>query len=461
MAEAVQANGRRILIGNRPANVIMATDVVHPRHVGGGDGHFLERMGGQHDIFLGQHAPQQDHQAVVVGQLALLARHAPCAKVGHYILGRDNRLRLEDDAGAGDLGEGAKRLQDGVRLGQVFAVGSHLLPHKRHCIHAKHLYPLIGQIEDDVEHFAKDGRVAIVQIPLVIVERGPHPCARLAIDGNFGVVGKVAGGCFGEDVAQGTAVLVGQGAIGEEEVVFLVGGVASFGLHGPFVFFGRVVAHNVGAKADAVLAQGTAEFGQVGHCAEPFVYTAVILHSVTAIIGARAGLQEGHQVQVGHTQLFKVGDFFGYSFEVARKFVHIANVANRFRALEPIGLVGVLQVEQAQVGGALGVGGGELANEALHPVVEVGATAVELLQGVGCFGQVLCQPQIKDLFFEFGEFFEGFGEIHGEFRVIRYWLLVIGKLARTYPVSILPLSFLKMNAEKGAHHANQHILSPV
>ena len=102
-----------------------------------------------------------------------------------------------------------------------------------------------------------------------------------------------------------------------------------------------------------------------------------------------------------------------------------------------------------------------MADEALHPVVEVGATAVELLQGVGRFGQVLRQPQVKDFFFEFGEFFEGFGEIHGEFRVIRYWLLVIGKLARTYPVSILPLSFLKINAEKGAHHANQHILSPV
>ncbi len=89
-----------------------------------------------------------------------------------------------------------------------------------------------------------------------------------------------------------------------------------------------MVADQVDAQADAAAAQLAGQVGQVGHRAQSPVHLAVIGHGVAAVVGPRPGLQQGHQVQVGHPQLLQVGDLLGHALQVAGETVHVTDVAH-------------------------------------------------------------------------------------------------------------------------------------
>jgi hypothetical protein len=63
-----------------------------------------------------------------------------------------------------------------VHLWLVFTVGAEPLPEERNRIETHDVDTSVGQVENDAEHGVKDQRVTEVQIPLELVERGPHPC---------------------------------------------------------------------------------------------------------------------------------------------------------------------------------------------------------------------------------------------------------------------------------------------
>jgi hypothetical protein len=122
------------------------------------------------------------------------------------------------------------------------------------------------------------------------------------------------------------------------------------------VLLGGVVAHQVDAQADVVVAQLAGQVGQIGHAAQPGIHLAVIHHGVAAVVGGGAGLEQGHEVQVGDAQLVEVLDFAGHAVEVPGKAVGVGDVAEHLWFLVPVGLEQPLFVEQVQVVGPLGVG---------------------------------------------------------------------------------------------------------
>jgi hypothetical protein len=245
---------------------------------------------------------------------------------------------FQQQAGRGDAAEGAEGLQDGVGFGLIFAVGAQALPHEGDGVQAQDFHALIRQEEHDVQQFAKDGRVGVIQVPLEFVEGGPDPFVE-----RF-VVGEAAGLKFGEDFAHGHFVLVGQRAVGKHEVVILVSWVAGGRFLRPVMFFGGVVADQVYAQADFFLAQLGGKMGQIGHCAQVVAHGAVVHHGVAAIAGAGARLEQGHEVQVGDAQFFEIGDFVGDAAQGSGEAVGVGDVAHHVGLLEPVGLVDAAQV---------------------------------------------------------------------------------------------------------------------
>ncbi len=103
---------------------------------------------------------------------------------------------LKSSDGRRNASQRIESLDKLVRLGQVFAVGAHLLPDKSHCIQAQHFHALVGQKKHLFRHAVENRRVGVIQIPLIGVESGPYPFS------NFFAVGKCAGMLIGKDLTQ-------------------------------------------------------------------------------------------------------------------------------------------------------------------------------------------------------------------------------------------------------------------
>ena len=215
---AVDAQRRRVVVVKGPADVVVAAHVVDPGAVGR-DAEAVAHRALQHaHLARGQAVPQQRHQQRVVGELAFVV-----ADVLRHLVGVDDGLGLEEQAGRGDAQQGVEGLDQRVRLGQVLAARAHLLPDEGHRIQAQHLDPGVGQEEHLARHLAEDRRVAVVQVPLEDVEGRPDPHADL------GAIGERARMLVGEDLAQRALVGVGHRAVGEDKVVLAIVRVAGQG----------------------------------------------------------------------------------------------------------------------------------------------------------------------------------------------------------------------------------------
>ena len=210
MARPPSPDRRGVLVHDRPADVVVAAQVGQP---GGRRG--LRRQGaegvrGQPDVARGEHRPHLNHEAVVVGEVADLARVRTGAEVREQLGGSDDRLGLERDGGTGDPGHRAQHLGDGVHLRLALAVGAQALPDEGDGVKAQHVDPAVGEVEDDRRVLAQDGRIGPVEVPLELVERRPDPAVELVVPR------EVARREVGEDLGQGPLVGVGHHAVGED-----------------------------------------------------------------------------------------------------------------------------------------------------------------------------------------------------------------------------------------------------
>ena len=112
-------------------------------------------------------------------------------------------------------------------------------------------------------------------------------------------MGEATGGKVWENFADCLFVLVGQGAVGEHQVIILIPFLPRQRSLRPLMLFGSVVTHQIHHQADAALPQGSCHLAQIVHAAQLGVDFAVVGHGVATIIGAAARLEQGHQVQIG------------------------------------------------------------------------------------------------------------------------------------------------------------------
>jgi hypothetical protein len=116
---------------------------------------------------------------VVVGEVALLALVPADAEVGDQVVGRDDRLGLERDARRGDADERAQSLEQLVDLRLVQRARPDALPQEGHRVEPQHVDAGVGQVHDRLGHRDEHVRVPVVEVPLVRVERRPHPALEL------------------------------------------------------------------------------------------------------------------------------------------------------------------------------------------------------------------------------------------------------------------------------------------
>ena len=249
MLVGVLPGSRSVVVGDRPADVVVAAHVGDPRRAGGSDRHRPQRARHQLDTTGGERAPQQHHQRVVVREVALAARVPAEPEVADEVVRRDDRLRLEGHRGRDHPHDRAVGLQQLVHLGLVLAVRAEPLPHERHGVEPQHVDAGVRQEQEVVEHRREDRRVRVVEIPLPGVERGPDPAAELL--GPREVRRLEVREHQRQRALEGVRLrAVG---IGEEEVA--EGGVAGDRALRPLVLARRVVDHEVDAQAHAVVVQ--------------------------------------------------------------------------------------------------------------------------------------------------------------------------------------------------------------
>ena len=333
MGERAPADGPGVGVADRPADVVVAAHVGGPGGVGRDRRHPAQRLHGQPRVPRREARPQHHHELVVVGQLALRPVAGVAAEVGHEVLGRDDRLGLEDRRRRGHLDQGVQGLHEVVHLGLVHARGAQPLPHERHGVHPEDLDPPVGQPQHRVEDSGEDVRVGVVEVPLVAEERRPHP--RAAAAAGRADPGERAGRAVREDVADRGLVRVGHVPVVEGEVEVRVRRVAGQPRLRPRVLAGGVVQHEVDAQAHPALAQRPGRGLQVVHGADPGVDGAVVHDGVAAVVLPRPRLEQGHQVQVAHAQLGEVVQPLGQGVERAAEAVGVGDVADGARLLVP------------------------------------------------------------------------------------------------------------------------------
>ena len=138
-------------------------------------------------------------------------------------------------AGAATASRAAEGDEEVVHLGLVLAVGAEALPDERRGVQPQHLDPPVGQPAHDPEEGAEDLGVGVVQVPLELVERRPHPPPGLRHER------EAAGREVGEHLAERALVGVRGLAVGERQVEVQVGRVAGQRPLRPLVLAGGVV----------------------------------------------------------------------------------------------------------------------------------------------------------------------------------------------------------------------------
>jgi hypothetical protein len=292
------------------------------------------------------------------------------AEVAHQLVGGDDGLGLEHGAGRGRFDQRVQRLDQQVGLGQVEAAGARALAHERDGVHPDDLDAAVGQEQDGVEHGGEDPRVGVVEVPLVVEERGPHPAVGL------GREGERAGCGVREHVGDRGLDRVRPGPVRVAQVEAGVRGVPGQPGLRPRVLAGGVVEHQVHAQADAARPERTGQLRQLVHRAQARVHLPVVGHRVAAVVGALARGQQRHQVQVGHAQLGQVVQPVVQPGQGPGEAVGVGDVAEHAGLLEPVGHGLPAAVELTQLGGPLGGG----AQHNVEQFGQVDVLAVELVE---------------------------------------------------------------------------------
>ena len=170
MLEGIDAKLGGVLIRKRPADVVVAADVVHPGRAVRDVVAPLQGLGEQRNVAGGQCLPDQRHLQGIVGELALGG-----VDVAGHLIGVDDRLGFEQQRRRGQPAHGIERLQQRVGFGQVLAGRPELLPNEGDGVHPEDVHALVGQEQHLAGHGPEDVRVGVVQVPLERVEGGPDP----------------------------------------------------------------------------------------------------------------------------------------------------------------------------------------------------------------------------------------------------------------------------------------------
>ena len=254
-----------------------------------------------------------------------------------------DRFRFEQDGWGNHLCDGIEPLQNGMRLGEVFAGGAQFFPDERHRVQPKDFHALVGEEEHLFAHTVKDHRVAVIQVPLIRMESGPNPGLNVFEPGESARV------FIRKNFPQSFFVKIGHSSVRENSIHIAVIRIAGFGFESPFMLVGSVVDHQVQHQADPLGAQVPRELRQLGHGTQGRVHFPEGADGISAVVFVFRHFEERHEMQIGQPKLFEIRNFRADAFQVASEKIYITHAAQHLVGLEPKRVLLALPVEFSQI----------------------------------------------------------------------------------------------------------------
>ena len=218
-----------------------------------------------------------------------------------------------------------------MHLGLVLTRRTESLPDEGDRIETEAVDAAVGEEESDVGELVHDIGVGPVEVPLVVVERRPHPRVEAVVPR------EVARGEVGEHLRQRLLIGVGDGAVGVDVEVVAVLRIPSPGSLGPRMLGRDVVEHEVDGQSDAIEVEHLSEALEVRHRAQVCAHLAIVGDGVAAVVGRGPWFEQRHQVEVGGPELAQVVDVLRHTFERAGEPIRVRDVPERVGSLEPVG----------------------------------------------------------------------------------------------------------------------------
>ena len=160
-------------------------------------------------------------------------------KIAHDVFGIYNGFAQQGHARRGHFYTKPNETQQTVGLRQVLASSTQLFPNECRRVDAQHIYTQIGIKKYVVEHGHQHLRVAVVQIPLVVVKHAHYPFVKL------GYIGKISRCCFRKNFGHGFFEGIGHLPVRIHVVEVLIYCIAAARFLRPLVLVAGMVQHNI------------------------------------------------------------------------------------------------------------------------------------------------------------------------------------------------------------------------
>ena len=162
-------------------------------------------------------------------------------------------------------------------LREVLAPCSFFFPDKCRGIDAKNINAKICIKENSIDHFNKDLRVGIIEIPLVIMKYGHHPFVA------FFDIRKISRGCFWKNIRHRSVIFISLCSVIKKIKIILVLFVTFFCFHCPFMLVRSMIEHNIKHKIHILLAHFVFKVFQIIKCSKSFIYFFKIRNRIATI----------------------------------------------------------------------------------------------------------------------------------------------------------------------------------
>ena len=101
---------------------------------------------------------------------------------------------------------------------------------------------------------------------------------------------------------------IDQGAVREGEIIIQELRITGLGFLRPCMFVGSMVEHEIQNQAYSPLTELGSQLEKVFHGSKVRVDGSVVVHRIATVIFPAGNRKYGHQMQIGHPQLFKIRD---------------------------------------------------------------------------------------------------------------------------------------------------------
>ena len=330
-----------VLIIETPADIVVAAEIIQEGILLRQREHRLKLMLQQTHIVRRHRVPCARHRRDVVEHVAF--RLVYRAKIRHHLARLHDHLAEQQRARTDNITGHVHDPHQRVNLRQIAAGGPQRFPDIRRRVETDDINALVAQIEHVVRHIVENGRIAVIEIPLVWVEGRHDDLVRLLAPG------EIARRRLREDLRDRLLELVRNVPVVEEEIPVLVLLLPCLRPPRPFMVLRGMIHDKIQADTHAVFMAGTRESREILHRAELRLYRAVVRHSVAAVAPARRALKQRHQMNIVDAALSDVIQMLPDPLQIARKALRIHQHARQRAVLVPVrhhfpGLVQLLQL---------------------------------------------------------------------------------------------------------------------